>query len=54
MSQTTFSIAYDGPLLHDGGMDVRDLAPALLSAGQLFDAANAVLNGEGKNILDTT
>ena len=46
MSQTAFSIVYDGPVLHDGGMDVRDLAPALLSAGQLFDAANTVLNGE--------
>ena len=46
MSQTTFSIIYDGPSLHDGGMDVRDLAPALLSAGQLFDAANIVLNGD--------
>lgn len=46
MSQTAFSIVYDGPALHDGGMDVRDLAPALLSAGQLFDAANTVLNGE--------
>ena len=46
MSQATFSIAYDGSALRDGGMDVRDLAPALLSAGQLFDAANAALNGE--------
>ena len=27
-------------------MDVRDLAPALLSVGQLFDAANTTLNGE--------
>ena len=46
MSQTTFSIFYDGPSLRDGVMDVRDLAPALMSVGQLFDAANTVLNSE--------
>ena len=27
-------------------MDVRDLAPALLSLGKLFDAANLVLNAD--------
>lgn len=44
MSRATFSIAYDGPALEGGTMDVRDLAPALLAVGQLFDAANKVLN----------
>ena len=31
-------------------MDVRDLAPALLAVGQLFDAANSVLNGDRATI----
>jgi hypothetical protein len=31
-------------------MDVRDLAPALLAAGQLFDAANTVLNRDEATI----
>ena len=46
MSQAKFSISYDGPALRDGVMDVRDLAPALLAVGQLFDAANMTLNSE--------
>ena len=58
MSQTAFSIAYDGPAVESGSMDVRDLAPALLAVGQLFDAANLALNGEkatiGVNVQATT
>lgn len=58
MSQTSFSIAYDGPAVESGSMDVRDLAPALLAVGQLFDAANAALNEEratvGVNVVATT
>ena len=50
MSSAKFSIAYDGPALKGGTMDVRDLAPALLAAGQLFDAANAVLNGDKASV----
>ena len=50
MSRTTFSIAYDGPALRAGTMDVRDVAPALLAVGQLFDAGNSVLNGEETKI----
>jgi hypothetical protein len=46
VSRASFTIAYDGPALQAGVMDVRDLAPALLAVGQLFDAANSVLNAE--------
>lgn len=45
VSKASFTIAYDGSSIKDGSMDVRDLAPALLAVGQLFDAANRALNG---------
>jgi hypothetical protein len=50
MSKATVTIAYDGTALTGGVMDVRDLAPALLAAGQLCDAANASLNGDSARI----
>ena len=47
MSQRAdFKIVYDGPDLRDHLMDVRDLAPALLSASQLIERANCLLNGD--------
>lgn len=50
MTTASFTVAYDGPALRDGLMDVRDLAPALLAVGQLFDAANAVLNRDEASV----
>ncbi len=46
MSKTKFSIAYDGPALEDGSMDVRELAPALFAVGQLFEAVSQEINGD--------
>jgi hypothetical protein len=46
MSRADFTIAYDGEALKDHRIDVRDLAPALLAVGQLFEAANRELNRE--------
>lgn len=45
-----FTVTYDGEALRDHEIDVRDLAPALLAIGQLFEGANRVLNGERAQI----
>ncbi|MDD4875873.1 MAG: hypothetical protein PHQ86_01895 [Dehalococcoidales bacterium] len=47
---TEFSVIYDGDALKQHTMDVKDLAPALLSLGQAFDRANSLLNGEKADI----
>lgn len=47
VSKASFIVAFDGPGVEDGTIDVRDLAPALLALGQLVDAANRAVNGEG-------
>ncbi len=46
MSEARLRIAFEGPGVEDGSIDVRDLAPALLALGQLVQAAAAVLNGD--------
>jgi len=46
MSKTGFIVTFDGQGVHDGRIDVRDLAPALLSLGRLIDSANLIINGE--------
>jgi hypothetical protein len=46
MSQATFEIAYDGEGIENGAIDVRVLAPALLSLGELVKSSNEILNGD--------
>ena len=48
MAGTKFQIRYDGPLLADHAMDVRDLAPAMLALGDLIREANHEIN-EGRS-----
>lgn len=43
---TQIHVLYDGPALAHHEMDVHALAPALLAIGEVFEEANAVLNGE--------
>jgi hypothetical protein len=45
MSTAEFVVSFHGPGVEDGTIDVRDLAPALLSLGQAVDAANIAING---------
>jgi hypothetical protein len=46
MSTSRFVIAFDGPGVDAGTIDVRDLAPALLSLSKAVDAANRSINGD--------
>jgi hypothetical protein len=46
MSHAEISLVYEGQEVENGRMDVRDLAPALLSFGNLIEAANRVVNGD--------
>lgn len=41
-------IAYNGPAIENGEMDVRDLAPALIAFADLVESVNNVLKGEQK------
>lgn len=45
-----FEVSYEGDAVADHTMDVRDLAPALLALGDMFNRANGILNGERASI----
>lgn len=45
-----FHIKYDGSALASHEMDVKDLAPALLSVGELFEEANRILNRDSRQV----
>lgn len=44
MAEDSFQIRYEGDALTDNRMDVRDLAPALLSLSELMAEANRLVN----------
>ncbi|MBN2751841.1 MAG: hypothetical protein JXQ84_03955 [Rhodospirillaceae bacterium] len=46
MSETQLKLTFDGPAMDGGVIDVNDLAPALLSVGELIQSANSHLNGK--------
>ena len=46
MTDTNFKVIFRGSAVDDGDIDVRDLAPALLALGDVFQAASDVLNGD--------
>lgn len=46
MTKARFEIAFEGGPFEDGEIDVRDLAPTLLSFGNVVQAANKALNGD--------
>ncbi|HML33883.1 hypothetical protein [Sporomusa sphaeroides] len=50
MKSMTIKIAYAGSAVDNGVMDIKDLAPALLSLGQLIEEANRTLNGNDAQI----
>jgi hypothetical protein len=51
MSKTEFELFYEGPILEDGSMDVRDLAPAMLAMGDAMELAGKVLYGDSAKTL---
>ena len=46
MSGENFKVVFNGPAVDDGDIDVRDLAPALLALGDIFQSASQALNGD--------
>jgi hypothetical protein len=50
MAQSEFTLTYDGPALREHQMNVRDLAPAMLGVGEVFEALNRLYNGKSAEI----
>lgn len=46
MSDSTFTLTYDGPALADHTMDVADLAPALVALSQFMKSAGRLTHGD--------
>lgn len=46
MSRADFTLTYDGPALRNHEMNVRDLAPAMLGVGEVFESLNTLFNGK--------
>jgi len=46
MSEASFSLAYDGPAVREGEMDLAELGPALIGLSQLLKAAGRATYGE--------
>lgn len=51
MSDAHFTLIFEGSAVDNGAMDVRDLAPSLLSLCDLIQAANLTINGERAKIV---
>lgn len=49
-TKADFQVVYDGPDVEQGTMDVRDLAPALLSLGYIIEEANRRVNGTDRPV----
>lgn len=49
-NQLELEVSFGGPALAEGRMNVRDLAPSMLSMGSLFESANKILNGERASV----
>lgn len=50
MSDSNFSLIFNGSAVDNGEIDVKDLAPALMALGELIQSANAEINGERARI----
>ncbi|WP_156013207.1 hypothetical protein [Thioalkalivibrio sp. HK1] len=50
MSEPKMTLVFEGSAVENGAIDVQDLAPAILSLGELIQAANHEINGDRAKI----